>query len=224
MLDPQIIQPEEATDTDGGQTLTFTLQESMPAAGLLRRRWEGIFLAPAIHVDVPMGRDIWIFIIRSPWFPLKPSVGKPLLSIAHDQSIANASISILPTGGLTAAVSNTGTSFKKVSLVMSRRVGEFVSEEVIGEVSSGTGNLSWRPIMRSFDLCFAMSSSMSMGELAGVAQGLGAQFSSGFFGPGSIIGDYVLCDGPRTGYSLLLRGDLGLLRHEEDSTQASLTW
>jgi len=107
---------------------------------------------------------------------------------------------------------------------MSRRIGEFVSEEVIGEVGSGTGNLSWRPIMRSFDLCFAMSSSMSMGELAGVAQGLGAQFSSGFFGPGSIIGDYILCDGPRTGYSLLLRGDLGLLRHEEDSTQASLAW
>ena len=224
MLDPQIIQPEEATATDGGQTLTFTLQESMPAAGLLRRRWEGMFLAPAIHIDVPMGRDIWIFLIRSPWFPLNPSVSKPLLSIAHDQSIANASISILPTGGLTAAVSNTGTSFKKVSLVMSRRVGEFVSEEVIGEVSSGTGNLSWRPIMRSFDLCFAMSSSMSMGELAGVAQGLGAQFTSGFFGPGSMIGDYILCDGPRTGYSLLLRGDLGLLRHEEDSTQASLAW
>jgi len=174
MLDPQIIQPEEATDTGGSQTLTFTLQESMPAAGLSRCRWEGMFLAPAIHVDVPMGRDIWIFLIRSPWFPLKPSVSKPLLSIAHDQSIANASINIDPTGGLTAAVSNTGTSFKKVSLVMSRRVGEFVSEEVIGEVGSGTGNLSWRPIMRSFDLCFAMSSSMSMGELAEVAQGLGA--------------------------------------------------
>src|SRR5438876_4735969 len=99
MLDPQIIQPEEATDTGGSQRLTFTLQESMPAAGLLRRRWEGMFLAPAIHIDVPMGRDIWIFLIRSPWFPLKPSVSKPLLSIAHDHSIANASINIDPTGG-----------------------------------------------------------------------------------------------------------------------------
>jgi len=69
MLDPQIIQPEEATDTGGSQTLTFTLQESMPAAGLLRRRWEGMFLAPAIHIDVPMGHDLWIFLIRSPWFP-----------------------------------------------------------------------------------------------------------------------------------------------------------
>src|SRR5438876_11200935 len=103
--------------------------------------------------------------------PLKPSVSKPLLSIAHDQSIANASINIDPTGGLTAAVSNTGPSFKKVSLVMSRRVVEFVSEEVIGEVGSGAGNLSWCPIMRSFDLCFAMSSSISKGRLEGVAQG-----------------------------------------------------
>src|SRR5438046_7778069 len=163
MLDPQIIQPEEATDTGGSQTLTFTLQESMPAAGLLRCRWEGMFLAPAIHVDVPMGRDIWIFLIRSLWFPLKPSVSKPLLSIAHDQSIASASINIDPTGGLTAAVSNTGTSFKKVSLVISRRVGEFVSEEVIGVDGAGRGNRSWRPIVRCFDLCYAMSTSMSSG-------------------------------------------------------------
>ena len=224
MLDPQTIQPDEATDSDGSQTLTFTLQESMPAAGLLRHRWEGMFLAPAIHIDVPMGRDIWIFLIRSPWFPMKQSLSKRLLSIAHDQSIANASISIDPAGGLSAAVTNTGTSFKRVSLVMSRRVGEFVSEEVIGEVGSGTVNLFWRPIARSFDLCLAMLSSMSMGQLAGIAQGLGAQFSSGFFGPGSIFGDYILCDGPRTGYLLSLKGDLGLLRHEEDSTQASLTW
>lgn len=224
MIDPQVVQPEEAHEVDGSQTLTFNLQESMPGAGLLRRRWEGMFLAPAIHIDVPMGRDIWIFLIRSPWFPLKLSLSKMLLSIAHDQSIAKASITIDPSAGLTAAVSDTGNSFKKVSLVMSRKVGEFVSEEVVGEVDSGTTNLSWRPIMRSFDLCLVMSSSMSMGQLAGIAQGLGAQFSSGFFGPGSLLGDYVLCDGPRTGYSLSLRGDLGLFRHEEDSTVASLTW
>lgn len=222
--DPQIIQPEESTDSDGSQLLTITLQESIPAAGLLRRRWEGTVLAPAIHIDVPMGRDVWIYIIRSPWFPLKLSPSKPVLSIAHDQSVANASINIDPTGNLSATLSNAGTSFKKVSLVMSRRVGEFVSEEVIGEVESGTTNLSWKPIMRSFDLCLVMSSSMSMSELAGVAQGLGAQFSSGFFGPGSLYGDYILCDGPRTGYSLSLKGDLGMFRHEEDSTVASLSW
>ena len=224
LSDPQVVQPEESTGTDGSQALTFTLQESMPAAGLLRHRWEGMFLAPAIHIDVPMGRDIWIYLIRSPWFPLKLSLSKPSLSVVHDQSVANASISIDPDGGLSATVSNTGASFKKVSLVMSRRVGEFVSEEVVGEVDSGTTNLSWRPIMRSFDLCLVTSSSMSMGELAGIAQGLGAQFSSGFFGPGSLFGDYVLCDGPRTGYSLSLKGDLGLFRHEEDSTAVGLAW
>ena len=222
--DPQTIQPEESTDSDGSQLLTFTIQESMPAAGLLRHRWEGMVLAPAIHIDVPMGRDVWIYLIRSPWFPLKLSLSKPSLSIAHGQSVANASINVDPNGSLSATISNTGTSFKKVSLVMSRRIGEFVSEEVIGEVDSGTTNLSWRPIMRSFDLCLVTSISMSMGQLAGIAQGLGAQFSSGFFGPGSLFGDYVLCDGPRTVYSLSLRGDLGLFRHEEDSTAAGLAW
>lgn len=118
-----------------------------------------------------MGRDIWIYLIRSPWFPLRFSLSKSLLSLTHDQSVANASITIDASGGLSAIVSNTGTSFKKISLVMSRRVGEFVSEEMIGEIETGTSNLPWRPILRNFDLCLVTSSSMSMGELAGIAQG-----------------------------------------------------
>src|SRR5205809_7077842 len=53
--DPQPIRPEETTDSEGSQSLTFTLGELLPAAGLLRGRWEGAFFAPAIHLDVPLG-------------------------------------------------------------------------------------------------------------------------------------------------------------------------
>ena len=220
----QPIQPEEATNKDGSQLLTFTLRELLPACGLLRKRWEGTFLAPAIHLDIPMGRDIWIFLLRSPWFPLKLSLKRQNLSVTTDQSLANATLTPGPTGTLSATISNPGSSFKKVSLIMKRKMGEFVSEELIGEVETGMAKHVWRPIIRNFDLCLETSSSMSMGDLSEIARGLGAQFSPGLFGPGSLEGDFLLCDGPLTEYSLTLRGDLGLFQRLEDSTKVDLTW
>jgi len=103
-------------------------------------------------------------------------------------------------------------------------VGEFVSEELIGEVDAGMANQVWRPIIRNFDLCLETSSSMSMGDLSEIARGLGARFSPGLFGPGSLEGDFLLCDGPLTEYSLTLRGDLGFFRNVEDSTRVDMTW
>ncbi len=222
--EPQPIQPEETTDKDGSRLLTFTLGELLPAAGLLRRRWEGVFLAPAIHLDVPMGRDIWVFLLRSPWFPLKLSLKRQNLSVATGQSVANATLTPGPTGALSATISNPGPSPKRVFLTMKRKVGEFVSEESIGEVDAGMANQVWRPIIRNFDLCLVTSSSMSMGELSEIARGLGAESSPGLFGPGSLRGDFLLCDGPLTEYSLTLRADLGFFQHSEDSTDATLTW
>ncbi len=222
--EPQPTQPEETTDKDGNHLLTFTLGELLPAAGLLRRRWEGTFLAPAIHIDVPMGRDIWVFLLRSPWFPLKLSLKKQSLSVATEHSVANATLTPGPAGALSATISNPGTSFKRVFLIMKRKVGEFVSEESIGEVDTGMSNQVWRPIIRNFDLCLVTHSSMSMGELSDIARGLGAESSPGLFGPGSLQGDFLLCDGPLTEYSLTLRADHGLFQHSEDSTDATLTW
>jgi hypothetical protein len=222
--EPQPIQPEEATDKDGSQLLTFTLRELIPAAGLLRGRWEGTFLAPAIHLDIPIGRDIWVFLLRSPWFPLELSLERQSLSATTDRSVANATLTLEPTGALSATISNPGNSFKKVSLMLKRKVGKFVSEELIGEVEAGMMNQIWRPIIRNFDLCLETSSSMSMGDLSEIARGLGARFSRGLFGPGSLDGDFLLCDGPLTEYSLTLRGDLGLFQRLEDSTKVKLTW
>ncbi len=222
--DAHSIQPEETIDKDGSQLLTFRLGELLPAAALLRGRWEGTFLAPAIHLDVPLGRDIWVFLLRSPWFPLKLSLKKQNMSVANDQSIANATLTPGPMGTLSATISNPDNSFKKVSLIMKRKVGEFLSEEPIGEVETGQATLVWRPIIRNFDLCLLTSSSMSRGQLSEIARGLGAQFSQGLFSPGSLHGDYLLCDGPLTQYSLTLKGDLGFFQHLEDSTEATLTW
>lgn len=222
--EPQPIQPEETTDKNGSQLLAFSIGELLPAVGLLRGRWEGTFLAPAIHLDVPMGRDIWVFLLRSPWFPLKLSLKRQSLSVATDQSVANATLIPGPTGTLSATISNPDRSFKKVSLIMKRKVGELVSEELVGEVDAGMASHVWRPIIRNFDLCLETSSSMSRGDLSEIARGLGAEFSPGLFGPGSLEGDFLLCDGPLTEYSLTLRGDLGFFQRQGDSTKVALTW
>ncbi|HZY46275.1 MAG TPA: hypothetical protein VFE96_00625 [Candidatus Bathyarchaeia archaeon] len=221
---PQIIQPEETTDSNNNQLLTFTLPELLPATGLLKGRWEGAFFAPAIHIDVPWGADIWIFLLRSPWFPLRLSLTKQTLTLVDGQSVASASVTAQPAGTLSTTISSPGTPFKKVSLIMNRQMGQFVSQEPISEIEAGTINQEWRPIFRNFDLCLVTKSSMGIGQLSQIAQGLGADFSSGFFGPGSLKGEFILCDGPLTQYSLAAKGDLGFLRHVEDLTQVALTW
>jgi hypothetical protein len=221
---PSPVQTEETTDSDGSQLFTITPEDLVPASGLLRGNWVGMFLAPAVHIDIPWGSDIWIFLFRSPWFPLKLSVAKSNLLVAHDQSTAAAVLTQSPGGVLSASLSSSGSDFKNASLVMKRRIGQFTSEEPICSVEAGEASQTWTPIKREFDLCLVTSSTMSMGKLAVIAKGLGADTSRGFLGPGSIQGDFVLCDGPLTQYSIGLRGDLGFLRHEEDSSDASLAW
>jgi hypothetical protein len=173
---------------------------------------------------VPLGADIWVFMLRSPWFSLRASLTKQSLAISSDHSFGSALVTPEQNGSLSTTISTSGTPFKKVSLVMRRSLGRLVSEELISEVQSGSVSGTWAPLIRNFELCLVTSSSMNMEQLSEIAQGLGADFSSGFFGPGSLNGEFLLCDGPLTEYSLTLRGDLGFFRHVEDSTAASLAW
>jgi len=221
---PSPVQTVETADSDGSQLLTISPGDLTPATGLLRGNWVGTFMAPAVHIDVPWGADIWIFLFRSPWFPLKLSVAKGNLMVAHKQSTATAVLTQSTGGALSASLSSSGGDIRNASLVMKRKIGQFTSEEPICSVEAGVVSQTWAPITRQFDLCLVTSSSMSMSELAVIAKGLGADTSKGFLGPGTIQGDFVLCDGPLTQYSLGLRGDLGFLRHEEDSSDASLAW
>lgn len=224
ILNPQLIQPEETTNSEGTQLLSFTLRDLVPAAGFLRGRWEGAFVAPAIHIDVPLGKDIWIFLLHSPWFPLKLSLTRSTLSLNRDNLAANASLNPDDAGGFSATISSPGDSFKRVSLTMKRKIAQFLSEELITQVEAGTSTQVWKPIIRNFDLCLVTYGQMGMGQLSEIARGLGADFSPGFLGPGWLRGEYVLCDGPLTEYSLTMTGDLGLFRHEEDSVGATLAW
>jgi hypothetical protein len=224
MLDPEAVQVAETAGEDGSRRLAVGLKNVYPAGLILQGRMVGTLMAPAIHVDVPWGEDVWVFLIRSPWFPLKLRIDKPALSVAHDAGKASASLSVLGEGNVSAQVALDGTNFKSASLVVRRTLGSFSSNEVVCEVGTGAQTFVWKPIVRVFDLLLVVKGSVTEGHIADVARGLGAQISSGILGGGNVEGDFVLCDGPATSYAWILRGHRGLLENEEDQSDAKFTW
>jgi len=185
----------------------------------------GEIFTPAIHLDVPWGRDIWLFLLRSPWYPLKLKIEKTDLSVTHGADTGIASIYASGDGGFSARVSVSGTGFKKVSLFMRRTIGSFVSDELVGEVvGSGTQDFNWKPIVRTFDLLLVTHGEMAESQLENIARGFGASITSAFLNWGSLAGDFIFCDGPLMGYSLHLKGDRGFLEHVEDTSGVTLTW
>jgi len=224
MLDAEAVQATETVGVDGSQRLAVELKSVYPAGLILQGRMVGTLMAPAVHVDVPWGEDIWAFLIRSPWFPLKLSIDKPTLSVTHDTGKASAFLSILGEGSVSAQVVLDGASFKSASLVVRRTLGLFSSNEAVCEINAGPQAFAWKPIARVFDLLLVVKGTVSEGHIADVARGLGAQISSGVLGGGNVEGDFVLCDGPATSYSWILRGHRGLLENEEDRSDAKFTW
>jgi hypothetical protein len=224
MVDPAAVQVEESTGTNGNQQLEVELGEVYPAGCLLQGRMVGALVAPAIHVDVPFGSDVWVFLIRSPWFPLKLQIDRPVLIAEHDTSRVTASLSALGDGSLNAQVAVDGTDFKSASLVVKRSLGSYSSDEVVCEVGTGTQTSAWKPIVRVFDLLLVTKGIISESHLADVVRDLGGQISSGVFGAGSVEGDFVLCDGPAMSYTWLLKGHRGFMENVEDQTDAKFTW
>ncbi len=221
--EPRPVQSQE-TQEGGAQTLTMTLDEILPATGVIKDRMQGVIVAPAVHIDVPWGYDIWMFLIRSPWFQLRQRIDRTALTVEHESGRAVASISPSGTGGISVELSVSGTSFKKASVAMRRTVGQFTSDELIGEVQTGAQTFTWGPIMRSFDLCLVTHSTMNESNFMDLMRGLGASVSSGILGGGTMQGDFVLCDGPSMGYTVVLTGDSGFLEHPRDETGVTLTW
>ncbi|MGA3112789.1 MAG: hypothetical protein ABSE15_12340 [Candidatus Bathyarchaeia archaeon] len=122
MLDPTPAQHSE-TLADDGQTQIINVElgsKMFPATGLVDPSFGGEIIAPAIHFDVPHGYDLWIFLLRSPWFPIKINVEKSLLNIAHNLAQATAEIESVNLNvgeqTLRADVSVHGDGFKEVQL------------------------------------------------------------------------------------------------------------
>ena len=87
------IQFEEKAGVGGSQLLSVTLDGFEPATGLLKGEMDGELLAPAIHIETSVHHmitghspqdDIWLFLMRSPWFPLKLGI-REVQPLPHDR-------------------------------------------------------------------------------------------------------------------------------------------
>ena len=224
MLDPVPVQVREKAGADGRQELDVEMTAMYPAGMILQGRMVGTLMAPAVHVDVPFGADVWVFLIRSPWFPLKLQLDRVDLAVEHGADRVGASLGVQPDGGVAAQVVVAGTGFKNTSLSVRRTLGVHTSEELVCEVGAGAGAAAWKPILRAFDLVLVTKGNVSESQFASVARGLGAEVSSGIFGTGGVQGDYILCDGPAFAYAWVLKGHRGFLENEEDKADAKFTW
>ena len=63
-----------------------------PASGILKNSITGEIRAPAVNFDIPHAYDLWVFPLRSPWFPLKIEVEKSPLTISYGSPRAEAQI------------------------------------------------------------------------------------------------------------------------------------
>jgi hypothetical protein len=225
LMDPT---PAQVSQDPQGKSVTVDLGNRLfPAAGIVKTNVTGEITAPAIHFDIPYATDLWVFLLRSPWFPMKVAFEKSPLSISHDSAGALAE---LQGGGdgdesaLRAFVSMHGLGFKKVSLTLKRYVGGESIEQTLGELTTGAETYTWKPAPANFNTILVANSSMYIGQFLDFLHSLGAETHGGFFTLGNYMeNNFMLGDSPAVNYTLQLVGEKGFFMHERDETKITLT-
>jgi len=234
LLDPK---PAEFTQTaaeDGvGQIVSVELgkEEIPPTAGFLKPAISGAIRTPGIHFETSHAHDIWVFLLRSPpQSPLKLKLEKTSLTITHGSAQARALISSSTDADgrelLKAEVTTSGEGLHRVYLSIRRRLGEFSTDETIGEVGTQMRTFAWKPVLRTFDALLVTSPAMSIYEFLKFLQSLGAETTKGGISlslSGAYrLNDFFLCDGPTVDYTLRLTGERHILGHVQDESRIFL--
>ncbi|HKM60804.1 MAG TPA: hypothetical protein VJY36_08040 [Candidatus Bathyarchaeia archaeon] len=222
--------PHSETLADDGVTQTITVNlcgKAFPASGLVDVNVDGEIVAPAIHFDVPHAYDLWVLLLRSPWFPLKIAVEKSSLNIAHNLAQATAQVDTVDVIGggeqmLRGDLSVHGEGFQRVRLTMHRSTANSSLEEQLGEVTNGMQTFTWKPVISSFNLMLVTTSYGHLGAFVDFLKYMGAAIvPSSFFGP-SLQSPFLLSDGLNMTYRLKLTGDKHIIGHEKDEAAVTL--
>lgn len=230
LQDPKPAQFTTSTGENGqGQVVSVEFGERIfPAAGLVKRNAMGAIIAPGIHFDVPHGYDLWVFILRSPWFPLRLDLEKSSLTVTHGSAQGTAHLNNSFTEGegelLRAELSNAGEEFTRVWLSLKRSVAGISLDETIGEITTSMNQFTWKPSLRSFNVLLVTPSNASLTGFLGFLRSLGAdaKTSSFSFSGEYLQNDFILCDGPAMDYTLSLVGDKHIIGHERDESKIFL--
>ena len=227
---PTLLNPTQAqySEVADGQDQIMNVEfanKMFPASGLINSNVCGEIRAPAIHFDLPYAYDLWVFILRSPWAPLKVTAEKSPLSI--NQGLAYATAEIEGTDSafgdestLRSYVTMHGEGFQSVSLNLKRCTSHSAIEDTFGEIKFGAASYTWKPSIRNFDVILTTSSSMTQAAFVDFLKSFGAEAKGGFFG--GLNGDFLLCDGSAIEYTLSLKGEKRYIGKEEDKTKIKL--
>jgi hypothetical protein len=169
-----------------------------------------------------------VFLLRSPWFPLKLDVEKTSLSVTYGSSRGMAFLYSQTEQGegalLKTDLSSAGEGFSRLWLSLRRSLAGFSIDEMIGEIKTRMDQFTWRPMIRSFNVLLIASSNVSLTSFSDFLRFLGAdaKTSSFSFSGRYLPNDFVLCDGPALGYTLSLVGEKHLIGYEHDESKISL--
>lgn len=222
--------PAQTSQDPQSQNLSVDLGNRLfPAVGIIRPNVTGEILVPAIHFDIPYAVDLWVFLFRSVWFPMKITFDKSPLNISHDSAQASAELQFGLSGfggeedTLKAFVSTSGEGFKKVSLNLKRKIGTVTLDQKLGEIASGTETFNWKPTLTRFETILIANSNMYQNQFVDFLRSLGAQTKNGFFSGSYLQNTFFLGDAPAVKYTLALDGEKGFLSHSRDETAMHLS-
>jgi hypothetical protein len=224
---PSIANPKQAKYSqviDGeDQVTTVDLGQIAPACGVVDASGCGEIQASAVHFELPYASDLWVFILKSPSAPFKVTADKPLLNIAYTLAYTTAQVENSDDEKtLRTYVTMHGEGFMNVILSVQRHTTYCKTEEVLTEFKYGAAAVIWKPTIRSFDVTLTTLSGVAHDDYLTFLKSLGAETQGGFFS--SLKSDFVVCDGPKVEYALVLKGEkkyFGLM--EETKTAVKLS-
>ena len=199
-----------------------------PCSGIRISTGEGYAISPAFRLDAIEGQNIVLMILAPRTSPYNVAVEKSALVISKDES----EVTVTSDGGELRCEGTISGQTKEARIVLNRKPELPVYRAQLDQTLSvlkGQGQISavWRPVARSFEqLVFAFypwkmgSNALMPGtvNLDSITNYLGAP---GIGDPGE-FDDFVIGDGPEVSYTLSLRIDRGLERHDSDETRLTV--
>lgn len=221
---------EYSSEAPGTVSLELDAQPRTPCVGIRTSTCEGYIMSPAYKLDPTDGQSIVLMILAPRTSPFSVEVEKSVLEIPKDESL----VTVTSDGGEVRCSGTISGQTKKAFIILNRNPGLPVYRSGFNQTFSelkGQGEMKaiWRPVARSFEehLIAFSPASMDVNRFAVGLAGLDLESIAGYLGAPEFeygeFDDYVIGDGPGVNYTLRLRIDRGLERHDSDETRLTVS-
>jgi len=219
--------PAQYTAIESGEiSIELEAQYRFPCSGIITSTMEGYIISPAFKLDPVKGQDIVLILLAPRTSPYNVAVDKNVLAIPKDES----EVTVTSDGGEVRCSGTISTQSKTAGIVLNRNPRLPVYRAGFNETLSlirGGGRISasWKPVTRTFEELAMAFYPSKMNPYDPNSAGLDRV--ANYLGVPALadtrkFGDYVVGDGAGVNYTLRLRIDRGLRRHESDETRLTV--